>query len=235
MNKLQTLLLAFLTLFLSFTANYINAASAPIPVNADISQTYGKTYAEWSLAWVQWATSIPGTTNPINDTTGEFAAIGQAGDVWFLAGSAGQTVTRNITVPANKALFFPIINTYWVNTPEYGDNPWSPTQEAFVRDYLSSAQDNARGLRLTIDGEAILNPNNYRVKSTVGKCSLPPKDNLFGVKLKGIPHDCLADGYWVFLSPLPAGQHHTISFQGTVGTGKGKFSLDITYEINILP
>src|SRR2546422_1386860 len=75
------------------------------------STPYGHTYGEWGALWWRWALSIP-TDNPVADTTGQFAATGQAGPVWFLAGSFGATVTRTVQVPAGKGLFFPPSITY---------------------------------------------------------------------------------------------------------------------------
>jgi hypothetical protein len=51
------------------------------------SNPFGKSYGAWSDAWVQWAYSIPADQNPIADTTGQFAGMGQSGKVWFLAGT----------------------------------------------------------------------------------------------------------------------------------------------------
>src|SRR6266576_1080075 len=81
-----------------------------VPVNEN---AYGNTYGEWSAEWWQWLLSIPQATNPNLDTTGANCAQKQAGPVFFLAGTfGGSAVTRNkCTVPAGKALFFPILNT----------------------------------------------------------------------------------------------------------------------------
>jgi hypothetical protein len=96
------------------TAGTIRGAQAQddeqiTPVNAN---AYGNTYGEWSARWWQWLLSIPAATNPNSDTTGANCAQEQAGPVWFLAGTfGGSAVTRSCTVPAGKALFFPILNS----------------------------------------------------------------------------------------------------------------------------
>src|SRR5712691_7423620 len=73
---------------------------------------FGMTYGDWSAAWWQYVLSIPTATNPVFDTTGTNCAIGQSsGPVFFLAGAATtDLVTRTCTVPAGKALLFPIVN-----------------------------------------------------------------------------------------------------------------------------
>src|SRR5262249_56510522 len=69
----------------------------------------GKTYAEWAAAWWQWGLGAPKDKNPISDRTGKFADRGQSGPVWFLAGTFGGKATRTCSVPAGKALFFPVV------------------------------------------------------------------------------------------------------------------------------
>src|SRR5262245_48651414 len=82
------------------------------------SNRFGQTYGEWSAAWWQWASSISVDHNPILDQTGADAAVGQAGHVWFLAGNAGGTTERTVTVPAGTALFFPIVTFDAFNGPD---------------------------------------------------------------------------------------------------------------------
>ena len=55
--------------------------------------------------------SIPKDINPALDETGRFSTQFQNDEnVWFLAGTFGGTVTRNLVVPYGKAILFPIIN-----------------------------------------------------------------------------------------------------------------------------
>src|SRR5947207_2608039 len=61
-----------------------NAGVIPRDANA-----YGNTYGEWSARWWQWVLAIPVATNPNLDTTGAHCGEGQAGPVWFLAGTFG--------------------------------------------------------------------------------------------------------------------------------------------------
>jgi hypothetical protein len=160
---------------------------------------------------------------------GDFAAVGQSGKIWFLAGTVGGPATRSITVPAGTALFFPIVNYFWVNTPEYGDPPWSPTQEAYVRSLQAAYINTAFGLVLEIDGRSVPNLDRFRVAGEVGECTLPA-DNIFGVPFDPVPHECVTDGYWALVPPLSAG-NHTIHFAGAIAADG--FSLDVTYDITV--
>jgi hypothetical protein len=188
-------------------------------------------YDELSTAWMEWIRSIPMASSPLVDPDGSFASIGQGGKVWFLAGTLGDAATRTVSIPSGKAVFFPIVNYYWVNTPELGDAEWSPAQEANARSQLAGYIDTAQNLVLQIDGRAI--PNVYellRASSTVGTCRLPI-DNQFGANAG--PHPCVADGFWALLPPMSTGKH-TVHFSGRFADNPG-FLLDVTYTLNVGP
>lgn len=215
-----------LALLFVLATGLAQAAPKPLPPN---STAYGKGYAALTADWLEWVLAIPAASNPLLDPDGAFAAVGQSGKVWFLVGTVGGPATRTVTVPAGTALFFPIVNYFWVNTPEYGDPPWSPAQEAFVRSFLAANIDTAYGLILEIDGRTVPNVNSLRVSGEVGDCTIPD-DNIFGVPFDPVPHKCVADGYWALLPPLSAG-NHTIHFAG--GVAAVGFSLDVTYHITV--
>jgi hypothetical protein len=220
----------FITLLLGIVAGAAQAAG-PLPPH---SHAFGTSYAELGAAWLEWALAAPSSTNPILDMDGSYAAMGQSGKVWFLAGTTGGNATRSVTVPRGTALFFPIINSFWVNTPELGDPAWSPEQEAFARSILAMDMDTAQDLVLVIDGKSYPVTPEYRVPSTVGNCVLPA-DNLFvyfGFAVLPGPHECVADGYWALLPPLSVGKH-TIRFAG--GLASSGFELDVTFNVTVTP
>jgi len=221
-----------LALMFGVAASVAAAGPNPLPVN---SNAFGKGYDQLAANWLEWVTAIPNATNPLFDATGAYAAIGQSGKVWFLAGttSSGAT-TRTITVPTGTALFFPIVNYFWINTPETGDAPWSPDQEALARGVLAYVVDTAGNLVLEIDGKPYAKVNTLRVASSVGYCTPPTaaEDNLFGVALNPGQHECVADGYWALLPPLSVGEH-TIRFAGEVAAVG--FALDVTYNVTVRP
>ena len=222
-----------LALLLAVMTGLAQAGPKPLPTN---SHAFGEGYAELTADWLEWVVAIPAAVNPLLDDDGSDAAVGQSGKVWFLVGNTtGGVTTRTVTVPTGKALFFPIVNFFWVNTPEFGDTPWSPDQEAWVRDYLAETVDTAQNLVLEIDGQSVPNLSGLRVSGAVGACMIPPDDNIFFlvpplyVWAPG-PRECVADGYWALLPPLSAG-HHTIHFAG--GFAISGFSLDVTYNITV--
>lgn len=221
---------AMLALLLSVMTGLAQAGPGPLPTN---SNAYGMGYDELAAAWLEWAVAIPAPTNPILDPTGAYGAIGQSGKVWFLAGTTGGSVERTITVPKGKAVFFPIVNYFWVNTPELGDPPWTADWETAVRNYVASVVDTHQGLMLVIDGRPVAHVEALRVASTVGACTVPD-DNIFGVKLAPGPHECVADGFWALLPPMSVGKH-TIRFKGGFAEPQPGFSLDVTYRITVSP
>ena len=85
-------------------------------------------YAEWTARWWQWVLSLPVENNPANDTTGKNCAINQNGPVWFLAGTVGGVVERNCTIPAEKAILFPILN----HGGTLADSPTIKSEEEFT-------------------------------------------------------------------------------------------------------
>ena len=198
---------------------------------------HAKRYAGLATDWLEWVVAFPNASSPLLDPTGAFAAEEQSGNVWFLAGTAvsGQA-SRSVTLPEGTALFFPIVNNYWVNVPELGDFPWSPAQEAFARSYIANRVDTAHDLILEIDGRAVPNATKLRLRSAVGECTLPPDadDNIFGGPIDAGPHECVADGYWAFVPPLSVG-HHTIRFAGGLAADDFNlaFDLDVTYQITV--
>ena len=208
-------------------SNVSFAQQEPVPVTEKFA---GKTYAQLAAGWTAWAMAIPESTNPIIDDDGSYGAIGQSGKVWYLAGNFGGSTARTLTVPSGTALFFPIVNNFWVNTPELGDPAWSPAWEAQVRQLIGAAVDSAQNLSLEIDGYAATTVYNLRAASNVASCVLPA-GSIFPTANPG-PHSCVADGYWALLRPLTVGQH-TVRFAGQVAsTG---FSLDVTYTIIVKP
>jgi hypothetical protein len=224
-------------------------AQARPPANPGVippqANSHGASYGEWAGQWWQWAWAIPAAVNPMNDPTGQYAATGQSGAVWFLAGTANGDAERTVTVPTGKALFFPIVNTVWVNLPDLGDNPWSPEQEVFAREYIGAIIDTAYDLSCAIDGRSVENLAAYRCQTPPGGAymvqipegdiwglvGLPTVDG--GIFQPGIYGPVVDDGIYLMLPPLPVG-NHTIHFTGGL-EAFGGFHLDVTYHLTVRP
>ncbi len=198
------------------------------------SKPYGKTYAEWGAEWWKWSMAIPYATNPIFDSDGSFCDVDQSGPAWFLAGSAGTTVTRSCTVPRGKAIFFPIIDILvdYPCPPEFGfEPPPGQSLEDFLTEVAVSLIDLVDVLAVEVDGVPLDDLFDYRGTSRLFTFTGDPSlTATFDPCITGSPQVGVSDGYFIMLAPLSAGDH-TIHFQGAV-TSFG-FSLDVTYNLNV--
>jgi hypothetical protein len=185
--------------------------------------------------WWQWALSIPPSVNPQTDTSGANCMVGQRGSVWFLGGKfGGGSVTRTCAVPEGTVLFFPLINSVNVNSPNVcGQGPNNiPVQT--LRAQIAPFIDGATKLSVKVDNKQV---NNFqRVQSQVFEVALPG-DNVFipvcgGNSPAGIYSPAVDDGFYVSLEPLRVGSH-TLRFHAE--NPKANFVEDVTYNLTVVP
>jgi hypothetical protein len=192
------------------------------------SNPYNLTYGDWSAKWWQWALSIPANINPLLDQTGENCGVNQSDPVWFLAGTQGGPAERRCVVPEGMAIFFPIINGY----ASYAENPLVKS-ESELRALGKSSFDQVRVAEATVDGVKLENLENHRMQSPLFNFTYP-ENNIAGVPPG--PSQAVAEGYWVMLHPLAAGEH-TIHFRGGIVdptvTGAINFVTDVIYHLTI--
>jgi hypothetical protein len=178
--------------------------------------------------WWQWALQVPVDQSPLLDTTGEFAAVGQSGPVWFLAGTwGGGPATRTFSVPAGKPLFFPIANYFaggFLHAPKMGGFPPGPVE--YERAMCAEVIDtlNLDQLTCEVDGVPVPITAQNREQSTVFALRLP-KNNIFLAAAVTVPVT-VDEGYYVLLEPLPPGEH-TIHFTAE------QWGLDVTDYITV--
>jgi hypothetical protein len=216
----------------SNTTNQVNnssISSTPTPFPADTMQ-YNLTYGEWTARWWQWAYSIPEDRNPVVDETGENCDEGQAGPVWFLAGTFGGLNVRNCEIPAGKSILFPVMNGA-CSKLEY---PELQT-ESELRSCAISSNDAVTELMVTIDGQPINEQQlrSYRVQSPLFELNLPEGNLISG---QAGSTQAVSDGFWVFLPPLTSGAHE-IHFRGAIidftTASQNNFVTESLYNITI--
>jgi hypothetical protein len=207
------------------------------------SLAYGRTYSEWSAAWWQWTFSIPVAGHPLFDN-GD-CSVGQSGPVWFLGGKfcpSGQTcsgsATRSCSVPAGKALFFPILNTEdsAPEEPNWGcGNMFPPLTGGTIAEMRQCVQYFFTGiynLKADVDGKSIHNlQRDFRVQSVEFGVTWPD-DNVLtaigeGPFIAGTYSPVVDEGVYLMLPPLSTG-NHTLHFKGSFPNG---FTEDITYNL----
>jgi hypothetical protein len=182
--------------------------------------------------WEQWAFATPAANNPVLDTSGVNCAVNQpVPGVFFLAATFdGSPVTRSCTVPVGTSFLIPLLNAAYF--AQQTDPPEQRT-EAFVRSQVTCVES-APLLSLTVDGQALPNPQSYLEKSTLFSINLPA-GNIFGVPPQ-VLSPAADEGYYAFVEPLTPGAHtvhftasssacgvtenatYNLTVQGTVGT-----------------
>lgn len=226
---------------------WIVTVKRPAHIAPITSEPYDLTYGEWSAKWWQWALSFPTNTNPMLDTTGQDAALGQSGPVWFLAGTMGAlpSVERAATVPAGKSLFFPVLNYVVVSTP--GDPPWNdpfldtsvtppvqyPSLGAYYRALAKANMDAVAGMGCDIDGWHVQDIQAFRCTSPEFMVNMPDGNIWSQYGLAGGTYGpSVSDGYFLMVAPLAPGPHK-IHFQG--GASDGSWSVDVIYHLTVTP
>jgi hypothetical protein len=166
--------------------------------------------------------AAPAPVNPVLDTTGASCAVGQRGHVWFLTGSFGSDpVVRTCTIPAGRALYFPVVNLAYFGFPT--DPPITVDE---IKAALAPVQQ-ATGLVL-VDGVPVRGLSRYLVISPLFS-AVAPADNVFGVPADTLLYPCLDEGFYVMLTPFSPGEH-TIVIRATTPWG---FTQDVTYHLHV--
>lgn len=229
-----------------FAAAGQSAGAAPriAPIN---SLPGGQSYGRWAVEWFQWAYGVPLATNPLLDATGDQCAQRQVDNVWFLAGTPGPDaagnavpVIRDCSVPAGKALFFPMINT------GYGaflnDSPETVT-DSYVRAAGRCTQP--AQIAVQIDGVDIAQPTSFFTggsgsRSPLFTIQLPP-GNIFDADATAIPELVLTpsaeEGYYLFVHPLAVGSHtiHWTASGCSIVDADGHVNAqDVTYHLDVV-
>jgi hypothetical protein len=209
------------------------ALAATSPAYPFKAKTAGFKTKDWSAQWWQWAYGTPESSSPLFDDTGPYAAIGQRGPVWFLCGAfnLSGTVTRTITIPAGKSLFFPVLAQEVDNL----GSPSTTTDQLYSDAAAFVATVDLLVTTCTVDGVAITDLSKRRVISSVFEYTAGPGTipvNEFGATAGEIVTKTVSDGYWVMLKPLTVGSH-ILHFGGAV-TGPGAYTQDVTYNITVV-
>lgn len=157
--------------------------------------------------WVRWVAGFGPRQNPVSDTTGALADTDQPGDVWFLAGTSGETIQRRCVVPAGVPLFLPAFAMWHRRAEEPPPRP--------ARAYGGLRVDDA-----TVDPDAIATPTPFDVAGAWM--------NPITATRKPVP--VTVWGLWKYVAPLPRGRH-VLLFYGGDGDG---FTMMVTYHLSVV-
>ena len=193
-------------------------------------------FKELSAEWWQWTLSFPAAESPQLDPTGERCAVGQRGSLWFLVGNFGGTTTRACSVPEGTTLFFPLINSVNIDTPNVCGQGPDRIPLAELRALPAAFVDGATNVSLEVNGKPVKKAR--RVQSRVFAVALPP-GNVFdapcasaGGAPPGVYSPAVDDGIYVELQPLAVG-NHIVHFHAE--NPSQLFTLDVTYHLTVVP
>jgi hypothetical protein len=161
------------------------------------STPYGIPYGDWLAKWWQWTFSIPTAQHPRDAYTPEKCVLNQKGPVWFLADQLTGEEERTCTIPAGKAIFAPLL----VGECDYS-LPDVKSDESLRR--CAMAGNEYGVIEATVDGIKLKSLEQYRTQSGFFNITIP-KDNIYNGPAGTFR--ALADGFFVFLEPLPPGKH----------------------------
>lgn len=171
----------------------------------EVRERTGKSIAQWSARWWQWAFDHP---EVLGDTTGEFGHLGDVGGpVFFAEGSGGDPVRLSYEVPGGKYILLPVATYVWTFFDPCANVTCA--REIINHNFL----DGITYVNVSIDGERIhdMAAHVVRVRETnpiVFKVDAGPIDaDGYGGIL-----DAVQGGYWVMLAPLPPGKHRISMF-----------------------
>ena len=199
------------------------------------SRPYGKSYGEWSGLSAKFVMELPLAGNPGLDTNPIFdASYGQAGPVWFL-GAPLATFERWSRIPVGTALFFVVLNSECssLEPPESG---FHGNTEAERRACAKFWSDHIVNAFFVIDGAAVGNMGDYRFSSPQFEFDAPTPW-IFGDT--GGQGFSVADGYYVMVAPLSAGEHMihlggVFRFAaGELGPDPVDLTADVTYHLTV--
>ena len=185
------------------------------------SRPFGRTYAEWTARWWQWVLSIAKTENPLVDENGKNCANNQSGPVWFLAGTLKGPAERSCTIPADKAILFPVINV----EASVAEGDGTTDEELAAR--AKFEMDQITDMRAMISGTNVNEVKQYRIQSPSFNVTLPT-DNVLGLPAQTTK--MISEGYWLFLKPLEPGKYDLNSFGSCLA---GRIKIGISYRLTI--
>jgi hypothetical protein len=209
-TAMKRMIVLAVSIFLAFslaapTLALGQAAKSPKPSGAT---------GELVTAWWQWALSKPVEDNPLFGGDPNYTeeqcdgkplgkpGTGITGDTWFLAGTFnGSEVERTCNMPTDRQLFFPVFNVAVIADADDTEAELLAQAHDFIDAVLA---DPDFSMVVTVDGKAVPNGKIVRAEAGLfsGKSPLLSEDGTTPVSYQAV-----ADGFWVKLPPLSAGEH----------------------------
>jgi hypothetical protein len=222
-------------------ASILLALSLAAPVafaQAGQSSTASGATGELVAAWWQWALSKPANSNPLFGGDPNYSGKqcdgtplnGTPTKTWFLAGTFdGSAVERTCTVPPNRQIFFPVFDVAVIADPGDTEALLRAQAHEFIEAVLA---DPDFSMVVTVDGTQLQDASIVRADAGLFAGTSP--------LLHG-KYTAVADGFWVTLPPLSAGEH-TIHWEVSAPNadtdpdtaGAEGFFQDNTYHLTVV-
>ena len=226
-SALGLTMMALVVALLPLYSTLVRADNLNPGVFSKDSTPYGAPYGNWIAKWWNWTLSIPKGEHPRDDFTPEKCAANQGGPVWFLADHLGGREERTCHIPAGRAILIPIL------TGECGYEVPEVKNEEDMRD-CATAGNEYGVIEATVDGVKIKDLESYRTQSGFFNSSIV-ENNIYDSPSGN--YRAFADGYFLFLEPLPAGKHDVnlkVSVLNPIEPSYN-YNADWTYHIIIEP
>jgi hypothetical protein len=235
-NRYQMTLMAKHGLTVAFIVAFVSSISPLTNVSGDSvnpgvyapdSAPYDIPYKDWIAKWWQWTYSIPVSQHPRDNYTEAKCTSNQDGPVWFLADQLGGREERTCTIPADKSVLIPILT----GECDYGQ-PEIKNDEDLRR--CSMAGDEYGVIDATVDGVKIKDLQKYRTQSDFFNVT-QVLDNIY--EGRAGTYRAAADGFYLFLEPLPPGKHD-INLKASVLNpvdSSFNYNADWTYHLLVEP
>ncbi|MGB5091302.1 MAG: hypothetical protein WBN72_10205 [Nitrososphaeraceae archaeon] len=190
--------------FLATLTNITYSQGSNQTVYSTDSKPFGIPYQDWVAAWWNWTSEITTDMHPRDDPS-RSCNVNQNGSVWFLPDALSIESASNpriCEVPAGKAIFIPVITGEMDNIEKRNLTDTEIIKQALACDNYSNNR------RAEVDGVSVngLNdPVTYRTNSSHLFNSTMVDNNIYNLK-PGTGRG-FADGWFLFIKPLPIGEH----------------------------
>lgn len=222
--------LIFIVAYLLFAQSA--AADTPLSISTYVverdEEVSGNSLYSFTNEWWKWAYSMPLDQSPVRDRNGLHCGVNQQGPVWYLAGGYGTSkIDRLCTLPAQKHIFFPVINMVYFTPPGVVQNCEIAKKNA--------AQNNNDFvyIRVFLNGSELENAERFRLASKECFDLFERVPQMYNAPSAA---PSATDGYWIMLKPLPAGMHKLEfrAFYTNQDASHGDMVQNISYELTVL-
>lgn len=202
------------------TPSYLKASNNDPMFFQKDSSPYGIPYSEWPKIWWQWWLSIPNNEHPGVDYDSKKCSVHQKGPVWFLPdvvlkGNAPRVTQQfSCEIPKGKAILFPLsTGSCWLGHSEFKhvSNKVSsdPKYDVELKECAIIPQDNTkinhvRINKINLDVEKL---KADRATTSFFNVTVPANPITFLGEIQSGTSKAIADGYFLFLHPLPEGRY----------------------------